>query len=443
MQKILNLSTTAIIRISGALAQLFLMMSVVWFLSDSISGAFFFGYSLLMITSAFARLGSEMSGLRLVSAAVEVADADRLRKVVASRVYVSAFVSVLLAIGLFSGLSVLGSLQIEILGLFSRTSLLVSCAAIPPLAILGLMTEILKGVGRHNIAIALQNILVPLTCSVVISVINLFYEVDLLQSLYAILTSAIISLISATIIWIKWIRTWPPARAGGMCCMFPSDDVLAIFREARSLTLVSSTSILMQWSGSAILGFMGSPEHVAGYSVAIRLSVVVSIAHSAIMSVFAPRMAAAHAAMDFDRLRRTIQQTSLIIVLVSTPVLLVLFVFGTYFMSFFHQAEYASVLRLLIVGQFAASLIGHSGTALVMAGQYVAARTTSLFALVSMIVMMFALIPLIGYLGAAFGMVAGTACGHISAAILLRRELGFWSVPLTRKDLIEALDSSA
>jgi O-antigen/teichoic acid export membrane protein len=170
---------------------------------------------------------------------------------------------------------------------------------------------------------------------------------------------------------------------------------MIILRDAPALLVVASTSVIMQWLGAVVLGLLGQPEAVAGYSVAMRLSIIVSIIHSAVTSLFAPRMAAAHTQSDVSLLRRLSHRTSLTVIALAMPALSALFFFAPFWLSLFGQeyTDYTVALRLLVTGQIVAAVIGHSGTVLVMAGAYNQARTTSLSAAVAILLLMVMLVP--------------------------------------------------
>lgn len=214
-------------------------------------------------------------------------------------------------------------------------------------------------------------------------------------------------------------------------------EIISILRDAPTLLVVSTTSIIMQWIGAFILGILGSPQEVAGYSVAVRLSIAVSIIHSAVTSVIAPRIAAAHSIGDTQGLRVLVHQTSAYICLTTAPVLLTLLVFPGGWLSIFGKdfISFGIVLQLLVMGQIVAAVIGHSGTVLVMTGYYANARATSIIAAGGLFIFMLFFVPDYGATGAALAMSLGVVAGHLAGAVFVRQKLGFWPMPISLKDL--------
>ena len=423
------------VRIFGALAQLGLTLMVTRVTGASEAGLFFFGYSVVMILAAIARLGSEMSGLRAVAAACQINEMRRLDDVVVARVILISALSAILAIGFclagtrlaltqFSGDHVSGTM-----GFMALT--------VPPLAITGLFGELFKGVGRATQGIALQNIAVPGFAVIGLAIATTMGEVNALHSAAAFALSVWLSLILSVVLWVSWSRAW---RAGVPKDQSPAairQEIIGILRDAPTLLVVSTTSIIMQWIGAFILGFLGSPQQVAGYSVAVRLSIAVSILHSAVTSVIAPQIAAAHSIGDTQGLRVLVHQTSAYICLTTAPVLLTLLVFPGGWLSIFGKdfISFGIVLQLLVMGQIVAAVIGHSGTVLVMTGHYSNARATSIIAAVGLFIFMLFFVPEYGATGAALAMSLGVVAGHLAGAVFVRQKLGFWPMPISMADL--------
>jgi O-antigen/teichoic acid export membrane protein len=104
--------------------------------------------------------------------------------------------------------------------------------------------------------------------------------------------------------------------------------------------------------------------------------------------------------------------------------------------------NYAYVLRTLLLGQVVAAVIGHSGTVLVMSGRYVSAQWSSVIAALCLAVFSLAAVPALGAEGAAIAMAGAVVAGHAAGFLLVRRDLGIWTIPTSREDLGSAMRRS-
>lgn len=455
-----QIALTAVIRVGGAGLQFLFALGVTRLLSPAGAGVFFFGFSIVLILAVLARLGTELSGMRVLAGAREHGAVTALFDAARSRVRLCVGVATLCALGLAALAVPLATLRFE--GTQAHLVLLAFAASLPALALLGLYAEFLKAVGLANWGVTAQNIMVP---GGVCAILAVMLALDLPAHPAFVATSlcavAWCGLGLTIVIWRRWGAGWRAAQTQIAEASPDSPDSLnspettaqggaqsdahgtaasriwTLLKEAPVLLVVSTTSVAMQWMGSVVLGLVSSPETVAGYAVSIRLAIVVSTLNSAVTSVLAPRAAAAHARGDAEGLRRNAHLMSAFITLATFPILGVLFVFAGFWLSFFgpEYAVYAPALRILVLGQVLAALIGHSGIVLVMSGQYKPARWTSVLALVTLLATMPMLAAWFDVEGAALAMSLAVVVGHLAGVWFARRTLGFWTLPLGVRDL--------
>ena len=417
------------VRLAGAAAQLVLMLAVTRLTGAFEAGLFYFGFAVLVILSSLCRLGSELSALREVAGFARRGAYGALRRCVEVRVGVT----LALAVPAAAGFALLAA---DFVGTrvdrpHAAAVMVVLAVAVPGLALLGLLAEVLKAVDRATLAVFLQNVAVPAGAVAVLAAFAFAGQADAAAAAFAVTCSVWVALAAA--VWAclcRWSQR-PAAPAGEEGVIPVRQEVVQVLRDAPSLVVVASTSVIMQWIGSAVLGLLAAPEDVAGFSVAMRLAVAVAVVHSAVVSVMAPRIAAAHSAADRTGLERLSQAASVLIVVTTGPVLLLLGAVPEVWLSLFGAglADHAAVLRILVAGQVVAAVIGHSGTVLVMTGHYAEARGTSIIAAAMLIAVSVLTVPSAGATGAAFAMAAGVAAGHLAAVWMVRRDLGFWTFP--------------
>lgn len=425
-------SGSAAIRVSGAAAQLLLTLVISRLCGPSEAGIYFFGYSILIIVSTLVRLGSELSGLRAVAHLFESGDAQGVKRVVDSRVVLSLGLAALSALLILFAAPAISKLTY---GASATPVLVFTAATIPALAIIGLLSEVLKGAQHAWLALGVQNIALPtIAVPVIVTAGTMANPTAALVSALMFGTSWLVA-IGAILAWTNVFRH-RFGNVGGR--PRPSlHEIRQIFRDAPSLVTVSMMSVLMQWVGATLLGFLAPASAVAGYSVAMRISIAVSIVHSAAASVVGPQMSIAYAAGNIARLRQVCHQTGVLIAAITWPALIVMLVFAELCMSIFGDGyiEFSYVLRILLAGQLLAALIGHSGMVLVMSGKYASARLNSTAAGVTLAALGLATIPALGAAGAAIAMAGSVTIGHATGILLVRRELGIWTIPTSRGDL--------
>jgi O-antigen/teichoic acid export membrane protein len=429
-------SGSAAIRLSGAAAQLLLTLVIARLCGAAVAGIFFFGYSIAVILATLARLGCELSGSRAVASLFQSGHVRELKRAVDSRLAIVVVMSIVCSALL---LALTGVIADKTYGAPVEAVLWCSALTIPPLAVAGLLSELLKGAQHAWLALTIQNFALPSCAVALILALWMTTTPSAQQIAVVVMVAAWLAAAAALIAWSLVFNRRFGRRSG-----LPKpkmSEVAQTLRETPSLIIVSTTSVVMQWVGATILGFFATASEVAGYSVAMRISIAVSIIHSAASSVVGPQMAIAFANSDTSRLRRICHQTSLMISGVTWPGLLLMLALGPICMSVFggEYEKYAYVLRTLLLGQLVAAVIGHSGTVLVMSGRYASARWSSVIAAICLAVFSLAAVPILGPAGAAIAMASSVVVGHVAGLLLARRDLGIWTVPTSREDVRAAI----
>lgn len=425
------LSVTAAIRILGAGAQLLFTIVVARQAGAAEAGYFFFGYSIFMVLSGLSRLGLDLAVLREVAGPFAARDLPGARHALMSRLPLVFYFSLLVGAALAVSSPFIARWSFE----STHGSLLLLSCAIPASAVLGVASEALKACQLAWLGLLFQNLLVP---SLMIPAL--------------LVTSGSISLSATHIAALLVLASWATAIAAFLAIMqtlqSPGRALLTLFainiaqvaaglREARHLAVVSLASVVMQWFGATALGFGADSEAVAGYAVASRLAIAVSIIHSAASSVLGPRMAIAYSSGDANRLASVVQRAGVAISLLTWPALTIMMIWAPEFMSLFGDsyAAYSNSLRILLLGQFVAATIGHSGMVLVMTGKYREARWNSLASMVALVALSLLLVPQLGAPGAAWAMSISVSLGHTMGLVLVRARLGLWTIPTNIDDL--------
>lgn len=432
-------SSSAVARGSGAIAQLAVTVAVARLCGSEEAGLYFLGFSILAILATATRLGCELSALRDAARLFSDGDGDGLRAAVRARLWLVLVLGTACGVALAAAAPAIGRWTV---GEKVAPSILMAGLALPALALLGVLAEVLKGMQRAHVGLLMQNTLVPVLTLALLLFLQVAGGVDSVTASASMCGS---TWLAAGLAWIVWRRaarlTFGQAAHGRP--LWPS--IRALASDAGALLPVAAAPVVMQWVGSTVLGFLAEPADIAGYSVAVRISIAVSIVHSAAASVVGPQMSVAHSAGDAPALRRVCHQTSLIIAAITWPVLWGMILLAPQILEVFEQGfgRYSGVLQVLLIGQLVAALIGHSGLVLVMAGRYRMARSTSAVAVGSLAVLAAVLTSKLGVTGMAVGMSAAVVLGHLAGLFLVRKALGVWTIPLTPLDLARVRHAGA
>ncbi|MDX5050925.1 MATE family efflux transporter [Vibrio cholerae] len=119
---------------------------------------------------------------------------------------------------------------------------------------------------------------------------------------------------------------------------------------------------------SSIMGMTS----VAAFQVALKLSGLVSIVVTAVNTLVAPVCASLYTRNDHVSLKKLYLNSTLFIILITLPVICVLYLFSGYFMALFGEgySDYYMFLKVLLIGQIFNVLTGPVACFLTMMGFY-------------------------------------------------------------------------
>jgi O-antigen/teichoic acid export membrane protein len=169
------------------------------------------------------------------------------------------------------------------------------------------------------------------------------------------------------------------------------------------LMLVGVTQILNKNIGIVALGYSSEAEQAALFSIAVRISDFATFGLVAVNSAVAARVSVAYKNNNIEQLKRVMTQAALlcfgssvlITVILALSMFHILALFGNYALSA------ASPLLILLVGQLINSMTGAVSVLLMMTGAEKFTSIASALTLLLNIVLMLALVPDFGAVGAA------------------------------------------
>lgn len=203
-----------------------------------------------------------------------------------------------------------------------------------------------------------------------------------------------------------------------------------IFAISFPLLLASSAQFIKGWIDTIMLGIMVDEAQLGIYSIAFKLSTILSIPLVAINAAIAPRFAAAFGRNDQQALREQLQQSAKMVFMLSLPLTLALVAAPTLWLSVF-GTEFkvgTTALLILILGRAISALSGSVGIFLQMTGHQQFFQRVTICVMVTVITLNYLLIPRMGINGAAISTCVGVALQNLIYVWYIKSRYGFISI---------------
>ena len=300
------------------------------------------------------------------------------------------------------------------------STLLLGMGLVPLLALMGVQSEIVRGMQRIALAYAPPMLLQP-----VLALGAAFFVLETLGVLTGV--TAVGALILAVSV-VVGLQNWSLIRA------VPQEAVLAPPRYETSewlrislpLLLVAGSFIVLNQADILMVGVYIGHKEAGIYSAATKTAALVSFVLVAVNAIAAPMIAEFHAKGDRERLQKMVSAAARWMFWPSLGMALGLILFGERVLELFGSefTEGYWPLVLLVVGQLANASMGPVGYLMSLTGyQDLSARVYGLSALVNVVLNAF-LIPIWGLLGAAVATATTMVLWNVWFYILVRRLLG-------------------
>ena len=380
------------------------------------SGEFFLCLTVVHFTTTLARLGLEKPLTRHVAAELAVGRGDiALKKALSGSAIVMASSLV------FSGLLALLAGPLAT-GMFHQPdlerALLLSALIVPLQNIAYTLAYLLIGLDRGAAAQFVMNALPP-TLSLGALVAGA-HDVSRLLMAYSA-AFVICSLLGGVLVWRAWTGALQREPPPGM----KVEALPSIWASARPLLVVELAQAALLSVPIFALGHFASQVAVSEFSIANRLTMLVSTVVLSIGSIVAPAFARHHRRGENAELRHVNRQVLLVSAAICLPVLAVMVVFAHPLLALLGSPSQTTVnaLMILAVGQLVFSLYPCQDTLLAMTGHGDVLRRISIGQLAVAAVLCAALIPAFGVIGAAIASSAIWALGAVSCGYFVSRVL--------------------
>jgi O-antigen/teichoic acid export membrane protein len=253
------------------------------------------------------------------------------------------------------------------------------------------------------------------------------YEITALTVSYLLLLSTLVVLAVGRIVI---------ARVKTKC--FPKSSIARPYIYEQNLRavlpdffMIAMTGYLVQSGALLVLGAYESSEQVGLYSTAHRLAFVVNFILLVFNSVLAPKFASLYASGDLEKLDVLVRKSTLYMTFFSLPIVLLLFAFAGYWLSFFGSEFVAAapILMILVVAQLVNVATGSVSFLLSMTGHQRVMRNVVLMTGVVTIGMSLLCIPYFGIWGALIANATALVMQNLVAAYKVNKLLGIRTIP--------------
>lgn len=383
------------------------------------AGLFFLALTVVTFASVLGRLGLDSAVVRFVASAQVSGRWSRVRGIARRAVLLAFLASLALAAAV--ALSADWAARV----LFDEPDLtgplLWMALGIVPLALTRLGAQLLKGLKRiffSQITLAV----VPAASIPAVLVLGGSYGTQGAAAGYA--GAAALAALLGLGLWRVALTGHPGAADTG--------DLSPLMQAARPLFVLDVLNLILSWSAPFLIGVWRPASEVALYNVAHRTAFLTTLMLTAVNSIAAPKFAELYHRKDLDSLGSTARNSARMMALLALPVLLVFVAFPGFVMGLFGPGFEvgAGVLVILAVGQFVNVSTGSVGFVLIMTGRERTARTNAAVAAGVSIALQVVLIPRFGAYGAAVATAVSVAMLNLTAAYLVYRSLGIWTLPV-------------
>ncbi|MGR3318947.1 MAG: flippase [Candidatus Anammoxibacter sp.] len=295
--------------------------------------------------------------------------------------------------------------------------------AVIPTTMLILHAEALKGLKRIRDYNLVNGVGVP-----VVLIIGLYLFVPKLGVTGAILAYTIAAILVAFGGFLLW-----RSATSHMRNIVGRFEMQKLLHSCLPLFWISFMRLVRERAAIIMLGIWCTNEDVGVFGVSFRTVMLTSFILVAVNSIVAPKFAELYKQNNLKALSSTAKNSAKMIMLMSSPIFLMVFLFPEWVLGFFGSkfVDGTTVLRILAGGQFVSVMVGPVGSLLIMSGHERLQRNNVIcFAVVNILLNIF-LIPRYGIVGAAFSNASTLALLNITAAILVYKKLSINMLPIS------------
>jgi O-antigen/teichoic acid export membrane protein len=381
-----------VIRAAGILLTTGLYILLARLMTQAEYGIYLYALNILLMVSVVAKLGVSGAAVRYLA---------QYRTQQAWGPFVGflngSTVAVLAASVAAAGLLWLGiSLLPQAIHAESRLTVLIGLAFVPAIGALHHTQECLRGLKRIAWSLTFERVAVPIGLglfAVLVASAGIEPRAHKIMSMQICLTA-----LSALVLWflLAHYRGALPAEPPQAAYRIKEWTAVAL-----PLLVTSGLGVVIMRLDAVVIGTFGHPELVAGYVVADKVALLLTFVLGAVITALSPLIAEQFHGGDRPSLQRSVVTAARVSFSWAVPIAVVCLVFPGEVLSIFgpEYAAYATVLRILVLGQVINAFSGILGPLFAMTGHQNFYMKVMVLACVANV----ALLPLGFYLGSIEG----------------------------------------
>lgn len=380
------------------------------------TGKYFLAFSVFTLTRLISLLGFQNAILKYISRAHELSDQKQLLDVLGRGVKYVLIASIIctLLIVLFSP----HISEVFFNDLTLNQPIRIMALAIVPSSLILVFSQAFKGIGNYKASLFFEGIGVPLLGVIFLPILIFKWSVA------GATLSMVIANFAILIIARFAIRKY---LVGGLPFSGQS-RISGFWKMSSSMLTIELLNYMLANGGVIILGIMIDRKSEVGiFAISQRLALLVSFILVAVNTVISPKISGLYAKGHIKDLKRLVQNSSLFLIIIAIPVLVVYLLFAGLLLGLFGDEfkEGTIVLSILAVGQFFHVAAGPVGLVLLMSGHEKIMMNNIIVSFVIVVTLFLLLIPIFGIEGAAISISVGLIMRNLVAIIFVNRIFGF------------------
>jgi O-antigen/teichoic acid export membrane protein len=381
-------------------------------------GIFSIIFIVLQLSGILSRLGTDNAMLKFAAEFTAKGDEETLDALLKQSYLITIIISLFISIIVFIESDFIA------INIFSKESLdshiKIVALGITPFSLLFINNQFLRGLKKIALFMILQSGLPFFIASIVLIVSTLGWQNEL-----TIVAKSIVIAFSITFIISLFVINRYFKLKVAKPQFFISQKLLSV---ALPLMMVSTVAYMMGWIDTIILGIFNTETEVGIYNICLKIAAITSLPLVAVNSIAAPKFAEYWGKGDIRGIEKTAKSSTKLILLTSTPLLLLILFFPSFILNFF-GAEFKvgyKALSIVAIAQFISALSGSVGFLLQMTKYQILYRNVIIIATVINVVLSFLLVPSLGVEGAAIATSVCLVFWNISSVIIVKRKFNFW-----------------
>jgi len=291
-----------------------------------------------------------------------------------------------------------------------------------------LIGELLKAIREPVVAAYVQSASIYIIAIILLftsyHILNYKITSTLLTTIYGVAT-----ILSAFVALVLWSKFKPNIKFNEMSKK-SSESLRQIIKESTPLLLVSALSMLMSWIDTIVLTAYVSYEDIGVYSIAVKVSLLISLVLFAVNSVSTPIISEFYNSNKYKELEFFVKKITGMLIVAVIPMAIILNQFSHEIMSIFGtEFEYGNeVLIVLVVGQVINVICGPVGYLLIMTNNQIKYRNNVIISSIANLLLNLWLIPIYGIMGAAIATTLSLVLLNFLSLYMVHAAFGFWTI---------------